>query len=157
MIRFSKEAEQNMIEESYGLFEFTGDQAAGLSLYNDFYAHAATLATLPDRQIVRRAESRALGVEARRLVVRSRFHLIYRIEDGEDGPLVVVTPHYEPPKQACHNALRQSLRWVLDVIGILAVGLLALLLFERLVMRDCYDKNGVCDDTCSQGYERKTP
>ena len=31
-----------------------------------------------------------LGFEVRRLVVRSHFHLIYRIEDADDGPLVVV-------------------------------------------------------------------
>ena len=79
-----------MIEEAHGLFEFTGDQAAGLALYNDFYAHAATLATLPDRHTLRRSESKVLGFEVRRLVVRSRFHLIYRIEDADDGPLVVV-------------------------------------------------------------------
>lgn len=90
MVRFSDEAKQNAIDEAHALFEYTGDQADGLSLYDDFFAHAATLATLPERYVRLPEESQLLGVELRRLVVRGRFHLYYRIEDGDDGPLVVI-------------------------------------------------------------------
>jgi hypothetical protein len=90
MVRFSKEAKLNATEEAYSLFEFTGNEEDGNALYDDFFRHAATLAELPDRQPVLRKESKVLGVAARRLVVRSRFHLVYRIEDGDDGPMVVV-------------------------------------------------------------------
>ncbi len=90
MIRFSKEAKLNAVEQAHGLFLFTGEEKDGLALHDDFFAHAATLATLPDRHVIRRAESKLLGLELRRLVVRSQFHLFYRIEDGDDGPMVVV-------------------------------------------------------------------
>ena len=79
-----------MTEEAHSLFEFTHNEEDGIALYNEFFARAATLVTLPDRHAVRRGESKALGVEVRRLVVRGRFHMVYRIEDGDDGPLVMV-------------------------------------------------------------------
>lgn len=90
MIRFSKEANLTAAEESHALFEFTGEEGDGIALHDDFYSHATTLVTLPDRHLIRRAESKLLGVTVRRLIVRGRFHLFYRIEDGDDGPLVVV-------------------------------------------------------------------
>jgi hypothetical protein len=88
MIRFSEEAKLNAIEEAHTLFRFTGNKEDGIALYDDFFAHAATLTELPDRQPVLRKESKRLGVEVRRLIVRSRFHLVYQIEDADDGPMV---------------------------------------------------------------------
>jgi hypothetical protein len=55
--------------------------------------------------------------------------------------------NYEAPKHTAYNVFRN----IVGGIGVLAMGLLALFLLDRLLMKDCYDKAGTYDDTCSQG------
>lgn len=89
-VRFSTEAEQNAVSAAHDLATFTKNRETGLALYRDFYSESGNLATFPDRYAVRVNDSAAFGVEVRALLVRGRFHLLYRIEDSLDGPVVTI-------------------------------------------------------------------
>lgn len=88
-IRFSREAEQNAVEIVHDLAERTGDIEQAVSLYARFYDEAGKLSLFPERRPIDEEDSLLLGRPVRRLLV-GRYHLSYRIDRADDGPLVIV-------------------------------------------------------------------
>lgn len=65
---------------------------------------------------------------------------------------------YEPPNRTFSSVGLGCM----GIIGILAIVVIALEVFCRVTMPECYDDTGAYDDSCSQGYLRdaekeKTP
>lgn len=90
VVRFSKEALENIVSVAYEIFKRTKNVEASLSLSNEFHTEAGKLAFLPERNRVQEHESALLGRDVRRILVR-HWHLYYEIISGsDDGPLVRV-------------------------------------------------------------------
>jgi hypothetical protein len=90
VVRFSKEARENIVSIAYELFKRTKNVEVSLSLSDEFHTEAGKLAFLPERNRVQEHESALLGRTVRRVLVR-HWHLYYEIiPDSDDGPLVRV-------------------------------------------------------------------
>jgi hypothetical protein len=90
VVRFSKEARENIVSIAYEFFKRTKNIEFSLSMSNEFHTEAGKLAFLPGRNRVQEHESALLGRAVRRVLVR-HWHLYYEIiPDSDDGPLVRV-------------------------------------------------------------------
>ena len=89
-VRFSPRAWEDATEAGWQRYELTQDPAQGQAFTQKIYVEARErLEAFPGRQPVQERESNLFGCPVHRLRIEN-WHLYYRIEDGEDGPLVTV-------------------------------------------------------------------
>ena len=98
-IRFSARANREIAEATVRFAAITGDDDMAKEWLDGVYYLAATLATNPARFSVQPDESRKLGCEVRRVLYQRSagtgasthaYHLYFKQEKGDDGPLVTV-------------------------------------------------------------------
>ena len=90
VVRFSREAEQNVISAAHDRLEFEGNPNAAQALLRSFYDEATLLRTFPHRFPHTIHESRQIGLPLRRRNV-GKWAIFYTIsEETDDGPLVVI-------------------------------------------------------------------
>ncbi|HVK04918.1 MAG TPA: type II toxin-antitoxin system RelE/ParE family toxin [Armatimonadaceae bacterium] len=94
-VRLMPRAEREVYGIAAELKDASGDDIAA-AWYLGIGASITSLSRHPRRFAVQEAESRRLGVETRRMLYRRQgssgggHHLYYTVEEGEDGPVVLV-------------------------------------------------------------------
>ena len=97
-VRLTPRAEREIYGITADLLQSAGEETAG-AWYRGVRDAITSLSRHPRRFAVQEAQSRLLGVEARRMLYRrpgssrgsaAGHHLYYTVQEGEDGPVVTV-------------------------------------------------------------------